>query len=71
VLNDIDFKDVFEKDDFGVVTGIGLQFYENEKETNVMNIEIRNNFGLKDIGGYFSGIKTNSVYLMLNYTMEL
>ena len=71
VLNDIDFKDVFEKDDFGVVTGIGLQFYENEKETNAMNIEIRNNFGLKDIGGYFSGIKTNSVYLMLNYTMEL
>ncbi len=71
VLNDIDFKDVFEKDDFGVVTGIGLQFYENEKETNAMNIELRNNFGLKDIGGYFTGIKTNSLYLMLNYTIEL
>ncbi len=71
-LNDLDFKQIFEGDDIGIATGFGFQFYENDKETNALNIELRNNFGLKDISGpFFESVKTNSLSILLNYNISL
>lgn len=71
--SDLDFNDSFNKTDIGIAFGFG--YYYQLDDNNSMSIELRDNYGIIDIGKYensnFSPTKTNSVNLILNWNFKI
>lgn len=66
-------NDLFNSTDFGLAIGIGTKVKLNE--TNNLNIELRNNFGLSNISAVplinDGDLKTNSLNLILNWEFDI
>ncbi|MEL1241111.1 porin family protein [Flavobacterium flavipallidum] len=72
-ISDLDFNELFKKKNYGLSLGIGMNF-KFDKRDNV-SVEIRDDFGLNDIGatklGNISTTKTNSIKLVFNWSLNL
>ncbi len=69
-----DLRDSTEDIDNGIILGGGFIFYENEKETSNMSIEVRYTHGISDIIRQSEGQGStllNSYSLQLNYNFTL
>jgi hypothetical protein len=71
---DLDLTNLY-KNDFGISTGIVFIVYQNNNETQNISLELRNNYGLKNIRGDTydptKTSKTNTFELILNYNFNL
>ncbi|CAM3629954.1 outer membrane beta-barrel protein [Flavobacterium gelidilacus] len=71
--SDLDFNNQFKKADYGLVLGIGYNYTFNP--SNFLSIELRDNYGIKNINideSYtFKNTKRNSLNLILNYHFKI
>lgn len=72
-VSDLDFNELFKKKNYGLTLGIGMNLKYNKRDN--ISIEIRDDFGLNDIGatklGDISTTKTNSIKLVVNWNLNL
>ena len=70
---DIDFTTLYKKIDIGLSFGIGTKIYLNDRSN--LNIELRENLGLKNISDVVvidnGNIKTNSLNLILTWDFNM
>lgn len=71
--SDLDFNNQFKKVDYGLVLGIGYNYTFNPN--NFLSIELRDNYGIKNINideSYtFKNTKRNSLNLIVNYHFKI
>jgi|SRR5690554_1496948 len=72
-LSDFDFNELFKNKEYGISLGIGMTFKLNER--NNLTIEVRDDFGISDIGdtelGGISESRTNTIKLIANWSLNL
>lgn len=72
-LDGLDFNYLFKDKEFGVSIGIGSTFNLNQKSN--LTIEVRNDFGLNDIGDTSSGgiskTRTNTIKFIVNWNLTI
>lgn len=72
-MSDLDFNELFKNNEFGFSLGLGMTF--NLSENSHLNIEVRNDFGISDLGdtelGGISKSKSNTLRLIVNYSLNI
>lgn len=72
-ISNLDFNELFKDKDYGLSLGVGMTF--RLSEISLLNVEVRDDFGLNDIGdtslGGISKSFTNTIKLILNWSFKI